>query len=87
VDGILDATRIKEAEMMAAAAEARTREAIVESLSQGFALFDLADQLVACNRYYRGLYPALSDLITSRTSYAMLARAEIALGVDLTGCR
>ena len=81
---ILDATRIKEAEMMAAAAEARTREAIVESLSQGFALFDSADQLVACNRYYRGLYPALSDLITSHTSYAMLARAEIALGVDST---
>jgi PAS domain S-box-containing protein len=79
---ILDATRIKEAEMMAAAAEVRTREAIVESLSQGFALFDSADQLVACNRYYRGLYPALSDLITSRTSYAMLVRAEIALGVD-----
>lgn len=81
---ILDATRIKEAEMMAAAAEVRTREAIVESLSQGFALFDSADHLVACNRYYRGLYPTLSDLITSRTSYAMLARAEIALGVDST---
>jgi PAS domain S-box-containing protein len=78
---ILDATRIKEAEMRAAAAEARTREAIVESLSQGFALFDSADRLVACNRYYRGLYPALSDLITSRTSYARLVRAEIALGV------
>jgi PAS domain S-box-containing protein len=79
---ILDATRIKEAEMMAAAAEVRTREAIVESLSQGFALFNSADRLVACNRYYRNLYPALSDLVTSHASYAMLVRAEIALGLD-----
>ncbi len=33
---ILDATRIKESEIAASAAEARTRQAIVESLSQAF---------------------------------------------------
>ncbi len=41
---ILDATRIKEAELAANAAEARTRQAIVESLSQGLLLFDRDDR-------------------------------------------
>ena len=40
---ILDATRIKEAEKQVAAAESRTRRAIVESLSQGFLMFDADD--------------------------------------------
>ena len=45
-DGIiLDQTRIKEAEHAAAAAEARTRDAIIESIPQGLALFDADDRL------------------------------------------
>ena len=38
---ILDQTRIKEAEIEAAAASTRTRDAIIESIPQAFALFDL----------------------------------------------
>ncbi|HJT08795.1 MAG TPA: GAF domain-containing protein, partial [Stellaceae bacterium] len=40
---ILDQTRIKKAELAATAAEARTREAIIESLPQGLTLFDADD--------------------------------------------
>ncbi len=47
---ILDATRIKEAELAAAAAESRTRTAIIESIPHGFALFDPAGRLVTWNR-------------------------------------
>ncbi|WP_282610674.1 ATP-binding protein [Pelagibius sp. Alg239-R121] len=56
---ILDATRIKEAEMEAAAAEARTRQAIVENLNQGFVLFDAEDRLIIANSKLRSYYPDL----------------------------
>lgn len=74
---ILDATRIKEAELAAAAAEARTREAIVESLSQGLLLFDREDRLTIRNSHFIALYPAMAEVARPGNTYAEIVRAEL----------
>jgi diguanylate cyclase (GGDEF)-like protein/PAS domain S-box-containing protein len=74
---ILDATRIKEAEMAATAAEARTREAIVESLSQGILLFDHEDRLTLRNSHFFKLYPALETKASIGTHYEDILRCEL----------
>jgi diguanylate cyclase (GGDEF)-like protein/PAS domain S-box-containing protein len=74
---ILDATRIKEAELAAAAAEARTREAIVESLSQGVLLFDREDRLTLRNSHFLKLYPALADSAAIGAHYEDVLRFEL----------
>jgi len=74
---ILDATRIKKAEFAAAAAATQTRKIIVESISQGFILYDPDDRLVICNSHYLNLYPSLKDLALAGASYESIARAEV----------
>ncbi len=78
---ILDATRIKQAELAAAASEARTREAIVESLSQGVLLFDSQDRLTLRNSHFLKLYPALEQSAAIGAHYEDVLRFE--LGSDL----
>ena len=79
---ILDATRIKEAELAAAAAEANTRSAIIENLSQGLLLFDADDRLITCNSNYVTLYPSLAPLAQPGASYAEIVAAELQSGMD-----
>jgi signal transduction histidine kinase len=79
---ILDQTRIKEAEIEAAAASTRTRDAIIESIPQAFALFDSDDRLVTWNSRFLELYPELGDVIAHGTGYESLLRAEIESGID-----
>jgi len=74
---ILDATRIKEAEMRAASIEAQTREAILESISQGLALYDENDTLVVCNSHFLKLNPELGDLVRPGVNYETVARAIV----------
>jgi diguanylate cyclase (GGDEF)-like protein len=76
----LDATRIKEAETAAAQMEARTRTAIVESLSQGFLLYDAADQLVIRNSHFLDLYPNLREQAQPGARYSDVVYAELASG-------
>jgi diguanylate cyclase (GGDEF)-like protein/PAS domain S-box-containing protein len=76
---ILDASRIKEAEQAAAAAEAKTREAIVNSLAQGILLFDNADRLVIANSFFRELYPVLGEIAAPGVLRSDLLRAEYEL--------
>ena len=73
---ILDATRIKEAEFAAAAAEERTRAAIVESISQGIAIFDDEDRLITWNSKLLDLYPGLEGAIAVGTDYRTILQAE-----------
>jgi diguanylate cyclase (GGDEF)-like protein len=80
---ILDATRIKQAEMDAAAAEARTRDALVESLSQGVLMFDRNDRLTLRNSHFLNLYPNLVESAVIGTHYEDLLRFE--LGASLSG--
>jgi diguanylate cyclase (GGDEF)-like protein len=77
---ILDATRIKEAELAAAAAEVRTRKAIVESLSQGMLLFDRDDRLTLRNSHFLSLYPSLKDKVEIGVHYNDVLRFELGAG-------
>lgn len=79
---ILDATRIKEAELAAAASEARTRDAIIESIPQAFALYDSHDLLVTWNTRFLALYPQLADQIVTGRAYVDIVRAELQRGID-----
>lgn len=79
---ILDQTRIKEAELEAAAASTRTRDAIIESIPQAFALYDPDDRLVTWNSCFLELYPELVKVIAPGTTYDTLLRAEIDVGID-----
>ncbi|MGL4810451.1 MAG: EAL domain-containing protein [Beijerinckiaceae bacterium] len=74
---ILDATRIKEAELAASAAETRTREAIVESLSQGLLMFNRDDVLTVKNSHFDALYPALASIAIPGVRYVDLLHAEL----------
>ena len=79
---ILDQTRIKEAELEAAAAGARTRDVIIESIPQAFALYNTDDRLITWNSRFLDLYPELGELIVQGTAYVDILRAEIELGID-----
>ncbi len=74
---ILDSTRIKLAEMAAADAETRTREAILESLSQGVLLFDQDDRLLLFNSHFINLYPQLAGVAQKGVKYEDLLRYEL----------
>lgn len=78
---ILDATRIKEAEMEAAAAEARTRRAIVENLNQGFVLFDTEGKLIIANSKLRTYYPQLAEKLEPGTALNEFRETECMLGL------
>ena len=73
---ILDATRIKEAEKQVAAAESRTRRAIVESLSQGFLMFDADDKLSIRNSPFEVFFPGIADAAKIGADYIDLITAE-----------
>lgn len=46
----------------------------VESLSEGFALFDADDRLVVCNAQYRRLYPISAPMIVPGSTFEQIAR-------------
>ncbi len=58
---ILDVTRSKQAELGAATAQTRLRDA-VESISEGFILFDRDDRVVIFNSRYSEIYPGLAEI-------------------------
>lgn len=74
---ILDATRIKEAELATAAAEARTREAIIESIPHGLILYDEAGNFVTCNTAFLNLFPFLEGIAKPGATYAQVVRTKI----------
>lgn len=73
---ILDATRIKEAEKQVAAAESRTRLAIVESLSQGFLMFDADNKLSVRNSQFGRFFPNVAETAKIGADYTDLVAAE-----------
>ena len=66
---ILDASRIKAAEQEAADAAEKMRRNIVESLAQGFVLFDKNDELVLCNSTFEKLFSKSDINARSGQSY------------------
>jgi len=79
---ILDATRIKEAEKQVAAAESETRRAIVESLSQGFLMFDADDRLSIRNSRFETFFPKIAETAKIGAAYADLIAAEFACSTN-----
>lgn len=79
---ILDATRMKLAEMAAAETEARTRRSIINSLPQGFMLFDSDEKLVLRNNHFDKVLPEYAASAYEGASYESIVRAELALGID-----
>jgi len=79
---ILDTTRINEAELAAAASEARTRDAIIETIPQAVVLDDSNDLLVTWNTRFLALYPQLADQIVTGRAHVEIVRAELQRGID-----
>lgn len=63
--------QIEAAHTDADAARARLRDAI-ESLSDGFALFDAEDRLVMCNTAFLDIWPEFRPIVDNRPSFAEL---------------
>jgi signal transduction histidine kinase len=57
-----------------ARAEARLRDAI-ESISEGFLLYDADDRLVLCNSRYRELFSGIADLLVPGATFEQIIRA------------
>jgi adenylate cyclase len=75
-----DITRRKNAEAASRRSEQRLTDAI-ESISEGFSLYDADDRLVICNSAYGELlYPGLGTP-TPGTAYEALVRNAVALGL------
>lgn len=60
-------------------AEERLTDAI-ETMSEGFVLFDAADRLALCNRKYKELYRESSDAFVPGTRFEDMLRAGLARG-------
>jgi PAS domain S-box-containing protein len=71
-----DITERKRAEEALKAAQQRLVDAI-ESISEGFALFDSEDRYVLTNSNYRRLYPGIADLCVPGADFETVMRANI----------
>jgi diguanylate cyclase (GGDEF)-like protein len=65
--------------------ETRTREAIIDSLSQGFLLYDANDRMVMRNTHYLILFPPLSDVAVPGATYEEVIGGEVACAGDVGG--
>lgn len=52
----------------------------VDSISEGFVIFDADDRLVLCNEAYRRMYPEIADLSVPGASFVDILRAGVARG-------
>ncbi len=69
-----DITEIKRAERQAADANARLNDAI-ESIAEGFVLYDADERLVLCNSKYCDVYPVMSDFMVPGVRLEEVIRA------------
>jgi adenylate cyclase len=78
-----DTAREVEAANLREIREARGRLTdAIESISEGFSLYDADDRLVLCNSRYRELlYPGLSDTITPGMSFETIIRQAVDRGL------
>jgi signal transduction histidine kinase len=69
-------------------ARARLTEAI-ESISEGFSLYDAEDKLIVCNSRYRELFASHADLMEPGTKFETIIRTSTDRGLikDAEGCR
>src|SRR6185437_14841010 len=74
-----DVTEKREADMRHRALEALLRDAI-ESISEGFVIYDAQDRLVLCNEAYRKLYPEGAELMVPGTRFEDVLRSALKQG-------
>ena len=72
----IDITELKKTEEALVNSEERLRGAI-ESLQEGFVLFDAEDRLVTVNNVYRQINPDAQEFLEKRSHYEDLIRANI----------
>jgi PAS domain S-box-containing protein len=78
---VYDITPLRRAEQAYSLSERRLTEAI-ESISEGFSLYDADDRLVVCNSMYsRLLYPGIEDVVTPGTPFETICRAAAKRGI------
>ena len=53
----------------------------LESISEGFFLFDAEDRLVVCNDRFRELYPGLADVVVPGVTFEQIIRAVAERGI------
>jgi PAS domain S-box-containing protein len=75
-----DITARKKAEKGRRRSEQRLTEAL-ESIQEGFALFDADDRLVLYNRRYEELYPGLADVVVPGTPFPVIVRSSAERGL------
>ena len=81
----IDVTAEVEAEIRAQQANTRLNEAI-ESVQEGFALYDNESRLVRCNsRYKHFFFPGHEDLVEPGMAFADIVKKCVDLGINLTG--
>ncbi len=73
----LSSKELSEARDKATQAQTRLTDAL-ESISEGFFVFDADDRMVLCNSRYRELYPGLADLMRPGLEFEHLIKAVAA---------
>jgi signal transduction histidine kinase len=77
-------TITNETEAIVASQRARLADRLlrdaVDSISEGFVIFDAEDRLVMSNEAYRRMYPEIADLMVPGTSFEDIVRAGVARG-------
>lgn len=76
-DSILERTRLS----AQSDAQRRMIQTAIETISDGFALFDPDDRLVLCNSRFRELYPQLDDVAQPGTAFSAILKAGLERGV------
>jgi PAS domain S-box-containing protein len=79
-----DITERKQAEEALKAAQRQLTDA-VESISEGFVLFDRDDRYVLTNSNYRLLFPDVADLFVPGTTFETVLRANVERGIQDVG--
>jgi signal transduction histidine kinase/DNA-binding response OmpR family regulator len=69
----LTSKELSDARDVATKAQIRLTDAL-ESISEGFSLFDAADRMVLCNSRYRELYPGISDIFRPGLQFEQLIK-------------
>jgi signal transduction histidine kinase/FixJ family two-component response regulator len=75
---VMDVTERKEAQAVAEESQARLVDAI-ESLAQGFILYDSEDRFVLANSHFREMFPELARVLTPGMQYDDVLRAALRL--------
>src|SRR5260221_232940 len=76
----MSSKELSEARDKATQAETRLTDAL-ESISEGFFVFDADDRMVLCNSRYRELYPGLADLMRPGLEFEHLIKTVAERGI------